>query len=81
MFPKPLPYLSKTLRPSSKTLKMFKMAEEKKQEEKLELPKGTVCHNCGQEIKPGEPFKKEDGTYAHQYEKGEGPRSVICEFC
>lgn len=57
------------------------MAEEKKQEEKLELPKGTVCHNCGQEIKPGEPFKKEDGTYAHQYEKGEGPRSVICEFC
>jgi len=57
------------------------MAEEEKQEKKLELPEGTVCHNCGQEIKTDEPFKKENGTYAHQYEKGEGPRSVICEFC
>ncbi|MEX2053690.1 MAG: hypothetical protein WD940_01645 [Patescibacteria group bacterium] len=40
-----------------------------------------ICHNCGQEIKPDEPKKKEDGTYVHQYEKGEGPRSEICEFC
>lgn len=40
-----------------------------------------ICHNCGKEIKPGEPKKKEDGTYAHQYEKGTGPRSEICEFC
>ncbi|KKW26129.1 MAG: gwc1 protein [candidate division WWE3 bacterium CSP1-7] len=40
-----------------------------------------ICHNCGKEIKPGEPKKKEDGTYVHQYEKGTGPRSEICEFC
>ena len=53
------------------------MEESKKKigEEKL------ICHNCGKEIKPGEPKKKEDSTYVHQYEKGAGPRSEICEFC
>lgn len=40
-----------------------------------------ICHNCGQEIKPEEPKKAENGTVVHQYEKGEGPRSEICEFC
>lgn len=60
---------------------MGEMAEEPKNEEKATSPSGTICHNCGQEIKPGEPKKKEDGTFVHQYEKGEGPRSEICEFC
>jgi hypothetical protein len=53
---------------------MGKMAEEKKKEK-------LICHNCGKEIKPDEPKKKEDSTYVHQYEKGAGPRSEICEFC
>lgn len=48
---------------------------------KMKPPEKMVCHNCGQEIKPDEPFTKEDGTYKHNYEKGEGPRSEICEFC
>lgn len=47
----------------------------RKPEEKI------ICHNCGQEIKPDEPFTKEDGTYRHNYEKNEGPRSTVCEFC
>jgi hypothetical protein len=50
-------------------------------EETKETGEKLICRNCGKEIKPGEPKKKEDGTYVHQYEKGAGPRSEICEFC
>jgi hypothetical protein len=48
-------------------------------EETKETGEKLICRNCGKEIKPGK--KKEDGTYVHQYEKGAGPRSEICEFC
>jgi len=44
--------------------------------------KKKICKNCGEEIKPSEPSKKNtDGTLKHKYEKNEGPRSEICEFC
>jgi len=50
------------------------MAEERETEK-------VICRNCKQEIKLDEPKKKEDGAYVHKYEKDEGPRSEICEFC
>jgi hypothetical protein len=54
------------------------MAEAK---EKTTKEEKLVCSNCGKEIKPNEPKKKEKGAFVHQYEKGTGPRSEICEFC
>ena len=70
------------------------MAEEKKKEgppfAKASGGERIVCHNCAKEIKPGEPKKLseaksasggKEGVFVHQYEKGTGPRSEICEFC
>lgn len=58
-----------------------KKIEEKPLAKASEGKEQPICPNCGEEIKPGEPYTKEGSTYRHNYEKGQGPRSEICEFC